>query len=1559
MSDISASPQRANAFNALGRFVFWFSLIAAAIAVYYFFLIERGSEHVYRRDFRSLTQIERQINSGFDRFAQVASTQTLADSDGKNNARTKERQIGRRSYPLQTGTDIASGECAALTNTSLPAAALFTVRTLGGNALIDLCVRATKGSGYAFAQRIPLADFINASEALEKFHQVLVFDGARNLIYRSGDDASDLLKANVYDLLGQNVTTHEALVALPDSWLREDDDKKSNKLGKAAEANDNSSASLIPFSKVRKFTIGEQEYLAFVRPMKLDYATLTQPGETPTWYVVGITTTSEFNASRFVVPRWWMAIFLLALALFVLSTPYLKLRLLGPRDLIRASTVTLTVISMLFTVMITTIMLLNLSSYLLTENNIREQLHSSSQLLAKAFATELDTKKAALKKIASQGPISNNTQLSNAQPSNKQLDPIQSSDIEFIRASVFDSNANLMAIWSREGFLKSGGFSVKNRKFWQQLEQHSSLPVDKSDLTYSLDNILNRIDGKKMTICAMRVAKPSSEITNKPGWTVVDECKDDNGIASCDKNFSVVTGLFNFNIFSRALLPKGYGFIVIDNASGTVQYHAEAGADLIEHLYEETDNNPALKTAINTGSPDTFLTNYRGHRYLFHTRPLAYSQWTLVTYFSQEFLDRVNLDLLLSAAGLSVGFLMLYMGAGLLGFKFLSLSKINLLWPNPGQTQGYRLLFILLSALTLTMLAAIACLHADRLFSVVAMAPITALSGAYICLVQRYQPFQALIATQSLLSYAKPQPTHIVAKDWIVLGIAAGLILCALFWANSNWPWQLLPYTTSWAAKFLAHGSGLLNALLLLIAAYFTLILGLRSQKMSNRNAAADHRRALLQLLMLLSSLVLMANLPLIAAICIAAVLIAVLAQPLWRRDSSAENRQRCKLYLPIDRRSDRGSAYTLHRLCITMMIAVLVVLPAVAFYRDATSLYFLRWSQQDAQKFRAQIEHAMQRANVGVEQVPCDLACRFKQVVRENENYGLLISDSPKDADGHIPVFTAAPKLIWQSRREAFNESESAENRLMRPINEMSRSMSRISGFSKIENDVADDAQFSTWQVINDSDGQHLLGALKFSYADQWLKLYWPAYFDFGLLSQYRLWILLALALFAAVIIYPMVRLILRELVAEADLRPYPSLTTTELNLLFKNNRSTLLLVSGNSLDKSTLTSAELESETVSMLEQQLVHSADASSPLRIAALPDDLTGDHLAPDIMVVAEQRWHTFTINKSLHNTVRTQAHDANPPTWEALLESINKLRYPDDVPDLALGHWHPDRTCTLLICRNIEAQSTLAAYAAQSGWQPQTLGNEINGDKIWLHSIEEIIFEPTLRKQLLDILENLQTHRASRSIVLTGLILPHLWFTERASWRGEELDVRELARWLAVLTRINVRTVSTLAIEQYLCEIHRSNHALPRPSREAEYALWWQYSTHDERTALAALTHEGLINPYNRGVIRSLMARGLIFRGSTLRFSDKGFKLFVKHKYPITQLRRQADIELQQSSWGAARGPLLIALAIFGYGVMVMGGGAFETALGLATSIGASIPALLNLAKLVKKDAAAT
>jgi hypothetical protein len=67
------------------------------------------------------------------------------------------------------------------------------------------------------------------------------------------------------------------------------------------------------------------------------------------------------------------------------------------------------------------------------------------------------------------------------------------------------------------------------------------------------------------------------------------------------------------------------------------------------------------------------------------------------------------------------------------------------------------------------------------------------------------------------------------------------------------------------------------------------------------------------------------------------------------------------------------------------------------------------------------------------------------------------------------------------------------------------------------------------------------------------------------------------------------------------------------------------------------------------------------------------------------------------------------------------------------------------------------------------------------------------------------------------------------------------------------------------------------------------------------------------------------------------------------------LHRRADRALQHSSWAAARGSLLLTFAALGYGIMVMGGGAFETAFGLATTIGASVPALLNIVRLVRRD----
>ncbi|HEY3697999.1 MAG TPA: hypothetical protein VGK97_01620 [Spongiibacteraceae bacterium] len=1560
MSDSTISAPPINPLNALGRFIFLLSLIVAAIAAYYFFLIERGSEHVYRRDLRSLAQIERQINSGFDRVVQVASTQTFNGGDRKIPVPKKNQQIGGRTYELEhiPGDSNAmfntSSECASQSDDLLASAApamLFKIISHGSNVLLDFCVKSSNNAGYVVVRHVPLADFVSASEALEQFHQILVFDSSRNLIFSSGGDANELSPGNVYDLLAQNATTHESLVGLPDSWLRSDDDKKTDKATKqtaksSTEENGNANSGTIPFSKVQELAIGEQKYLAFIRPFKLDYSGLNHPNEAPTWYVVGITTKAEFNASRFMIPRWWVAVMVLALTLLLLGTPYLKLRLLGPRDLIRSSTIALTIVALLFAAMITTIMLLNLSAYALTEQTIHNQLRVSSQLLAGAFETELNEKKAALATFISAGPAQKNPPL--------------------IRASVFDADGNLSAFWSAGDTLKPGSFSVRNRNFWQQLERFSAFPLDKSDLAYSLDNILNRIDGKKITVLAQRVTEPSSSLAKHAGWIPIGECKSSDSNLPCNKAFSVVTGLFNFNVFNRSLLPKGYGFIVIDNASGTVQYHAEAGADLIEHLYEETDNNPALKTAINTGSPDTFQTNYRGHSYLFHTRPLAYSHWTLITYFSQELLDSVNLGLLLAATGLSGGFLLLYLIVGIVGFKFLSRSKINLLWPNPTQTNGYRLLLGLLIALCVALITAISSLRADQLFSVLAMAPLAALSGAYICLIKRYQPFQSIgidsISVDSIgIEHGQSSRLKNIGWQIVVLLVPAAFIVYALLCANSNWPWQLIPQRHG-IEKFIAHGSGVFIALMIGTAAFLILALPpianlINATKTEKAWANCDWRRALLHTLFIICGITLVWNLPLFVAMTTAVAMLAVMTQPLWARSSAAIDKHWRELYMPLDRRSDRSHVYALHRLCVTLIIVIVVMLPAVAFYRDATSLYILRWSQQDAQKLRSQLEYLITKPETGTDQTTCGTDCKLTAILDENKKNGLIGDFPPSDAvhkfnDGN---FTAAPALQWQPGPVLLDVNASAEERFMRPVREISSSMAYIAGFSKEENDTQDDLQFSAWQITRDRNGQHMLGALKLNHSDYWLKLYWPHYFDFGLLSQYRLWILLGLAAFAALAIYPMVRLVLRELVAEADLRPHPVLTAAELDLLIHICRSTLLLVSSHSIDKSCTAIADVENEVVKELKKNLVQNT-ASSPT-IDTLPYDLNDCQHAADIMVVAEKRWQTIAETEGLDNKIQTQPR-LSAPTWQELLHGINKLRYPDDVADLAMDYWQLDRTCTLLICPNIEAQKTLAAYATKYGWQAQLPGTAGVGEKIWLQNIESILFEPHLRKNLLSILENLQTHESARSLVLTSLILPHLWFTEKGQWREEEFSAREQTRWLAVLTRINVRTVTPLTIEQHIGEINRSRHALPRAAREAEYALWWQYSTAGERMALAALTHEGLINPYNRSVIRSLMARGLIFRGSTLHFCDKGFKLFVKYKFPVTLLRRQANVELQHSSWGAARGPLLITLALLGYGVMVMGGGAFETILGLATSIGASIPALLNLARLIKRDGGA-
>ena len=101
--------------------------------------------------------------------------------------------------------------------------------------------------------------------------------------------------------------------------------------------------------------------------------------------------------------------------------------------------------------------------------------------------------------------------------------------------------------------------------------------------------------------------------------------------------------------FFKAVLPEGFGYLVFDNAQGTVLYHSDdKRRSLVENIYVETDNNPLIKAIGNTpldhNFPISFDSVYGGKMHNFTIGQLyAGVPWSLVVFYDKEALRSVNL----------------------------------------------------------------------------------------------------------------------------------------------------------------------------------------------------------------------------------------------------------------------------------------------------------------------------------------------------------------------------------------------------------------------------------------------------------------------------------------------------------------------------------------------------------------------------------------------------------------------------------------------------------------------------------------------------------------------------------------------------------------------------------------------------------------------------------------------------------------------------------------------------------------------------------------------------
>lgn len=152
------------------------------------------------------------------------------------------------------------------------------------------------------------------------------------------------------------------------------------------------------------------------------------------------------------------------------------------------------------------------------------------------------------------------------------------------------------------------------------------------------------------------------------------------------------------------VLPAGFEFAVITE-QGDVVFHSDPQRNTHENLFRETDRNPRLRAAVASHSEAALDLRYAGRNYRAYVHRLgAGTPWAVVTLSNNEGAWALHTEWLVLA--LTALFAYMTVLALIFGFCFFT-GRANWLWTDPRQVRRYRLLFNVISGMSLAAILAL------------------------------------------------------------------------------------------------------------------------------------------------------------------------------------------------------------------------------------------------------------------------------------------------------------------------------------------------------------------------------------------------------------------------------------------------------------------------------------------------------------------------------------------------------------------------------------------------------------------------------------------------------------------------------------------------------------------------------------------------------------------------------------------------------------------------------------------------------------------------------------
>ena len=191
----------------------------------------------------------------------------------------------------------------------------------------------------------------------------------------------------------------------------------------------------------------------------------------------------------------------------------------------------------------------------------------------------------------------------------------------------------------------------------------------------------------------------------------------------------------------RPVVPPGLQFAVIEDQTGKVLFHSDAERNLAENLYDETDGNQRLRSAVFARRSASLDVRYWGDAFKASLIPVHGLPWTVVALAEDVPIEAASIESGLTAAV----FLILYAAALtsllLIVALFRPTYRADWLWPEPSRSGDYLRLTALYLLLAIGFTVAILQIRSGgKLVAIAGLIPLLALVVGYLELTRQEKP---------------------------------------------------------------------------------------------------------------------------------------------------------------------------------------------------------------------------------------------------------------------------------------------------------------------------------------------------------------------------------------------------------------------------------------------------------------------------------------------------------------------------------------------------------------------------------------------------------------------------------------------------------------------------------------------------------------------------------------------------------------------------------------------------------------------------------------------------